>query len=76
MNSVRIVDIVHQIDVASDHMVSWMRPGGVCCLGPRAHGYCTAPGCVERREAYAAQWARVAGHYANKLMALAKGRVA
>ena len=78
MNAKGILDLVKQLEFAADQMLAWMKPGGFCCPDiPRVHGYCTRPGCISRTENYAAEWAREAGHHANRLMVLAgKGRAA
>jgi hypothetical protein len=43
-----IVRALHGLEYHSAQAKSWIEPGGVCCLGPRAYGYCTAKGCTDR----------------------------
>lgn len=42
------VRFMRELENSSDQAVSWMRPGGICCLGPRRYGYCANPHCVRR----------------------------
>jgi hypothetical protein len=70
MTAEDIVGCVARMETASRHARSWTEPGGVCCLGPRAYGYCQNPNCQAGAIEYSGEWATKAAHEANILLRL------
>lgn len=74
MTAFDIVRIVQDLESASREAIGWMSPGGICCLKPRAFGYCTNPGCIAAHEQYSRYHATEAAHAAGQLMAIAEAQ--
>lgn len=72
MTAAEIVGLVEDMKEAAEQAVAWMSPGGCCCGGPRAHGYCTSAGCVAWREECAVMHATDAAHAYHQIEKLAE----